>query len=95
MRASQTFDDIGLELLAGFLSRDEVRSLAAALQVHQLKPLSGGIRHIERETLERHCPLNRGSGAEAEDHRRKSYQKSFRWTAFGSTGYMANSGKSK
>lgn len=43
-----TFDDIGFEVLYGFLSEEMVRSLASALQAQQLQPLSGGIRRIEQ-----------------------------------------------
>lgn len=48
MKELLTFNDIGFEVLEDILTQDEVGSLAATLQAHQLKPLSGGIRRIEQ-----------------------------------------------
>lgn len=42
------FDNSGYELLQNFVAREQIDALLPALHEHQLEPLRGGIRHIDR-----------------------------------------------
>ena len=42
------FEDVGFELIENFISEEQVNYLVTVLATQKLKPLKGGIRHIEQ-----------------------------------------------
>jgi len=61
MKELLTFNEIGFEVLEDILTQDEVGSLAAVLQAHQLKPLSGAIAYPARMAFKLPCPFTQAS----------------------------------